>query len=120
MDKSNYFLIISIVGGLFVASLSRIWKMLNNTNLLKRKDDGSIHWSFEISYLFINSLLGGLVGLGAYLLLDYTNYITDKSLLTFISCMFASASGEVFTLVQAKVIKTVEEMKDKDLEDATR
>ncbi len=70
-------------------------------------------------FVFINSLLGGLVGLGTYLVLDYTNYITDQSLLTFISCMFASASGEVFTLVQAKVIKTIEEMRE-DLDDATR
>jgi len=109
MDKYDYFTIV-IAGGAGMALLSRAWKMVNNIHLLKRKKDGKIHWTFELTYLFINSLLGGVVGLGAYILLQYTGYITDQSVLTFVSCMFASASGEVFTLVQSKVIKAVEDM----------
>ena len=107
--------LLTFLGGATIASLSRIWKLMNNLHLIKKKENGKTHWIFEITYLFVNSLLGGLVGLGAYILIKYSGYITDQSVLTFVSCMFATASGEVFILVQNKVIKTVEGLEKENL-----
>jgi len=121
MDKSDYLIFLfTFIGGATVASLSRIWKLLNNLHFVKRKEDGKIHWIFELTYLFVNSLLGGLVGLGAYILIQYSGYITDQSVLTFVSCMFATASGEVFLLVQSKVLRTVEKLEKEDIVDGSR
>ena len=121
MEKADYLIfLLTFLGGATVASLSRIWKLLNNLHLVRKKENGKTHWVFESIYLLVNSLLGGLVGLGAYILINYSGYITDQSVLTFISCMFATASGEVFILVQNKVLKTVEKLEKEDLDETVR
>ena len=121
MEKADYLIfLLTFLGGATVASLSRIWKLLNNLHLVRKKENGKTNWVFESIYLLVNSLLGGLVGLGAYILINYSGYITDQSVLTFISCMFATASGEVFILVQNKVLKTVEKLEKEDLDETVR
>jgi len=118
MDKTDYIMFsLTFLGGAFVASLSRIWKLLNNLDLIRKREDGRTNWVYESTYLFVNSLLGGLVGLGAYILIKYSGYVTDQSTLTFVSCMFATASGEVFILIQNKVLKTVEKLEKEDLDE---
>jgi hypothetical protein len=120
MEKTDYLIfLLTFLGGAIVASLSRIWKLLNNLHLVRKKENGKTNWTFEIIYLFINSLLGGLVGLGAYILIKYSGYITDQAVLTFVSCMFATASGEVFLMVQNKVIKTVEKLEKENIDETT-
>jgi len=121
MEKTDYIIfLLTFLGGATVASLSRIWKLLNNLHLVRKKENGKTNWVFESIYLLTNSLLGGLVGLGAYILINYSGYITDQSVLTFVSCMFATASGEVFLMVQSKVLKTVEKLEKEDFNEANR
>jgi len=116
MEKTEWFVfLVTFIGGATVASLSRIWKLLNNVQMIKRTADDKVNWLFEGVYLLINSLLGGVVGLGAYILLNYTGYITDPTVVTFVSCMFATASGEVFLMVQDKVKRAVEKLENESI-----
>jgi len=116
MDKFDYLLyvLIYLLAGA-VAIMSRSWKLLNNKKIIARNNNGEINWSYERVYFFVNMLIGGFVGIGTYLLLDYLKYINDINLVIFISCLVATASGEVFSMLQAKVVKTVEEMSKEDL-----
>ena len=121
MEKVDWFVyFVTFIGGATVASLSRVWKLLNNMHMIKRTANDKVHWLFEGIYLLVNSLLGGVVGLGAYILLNYTGYITAPTVVTFVSCMFATASGEVFLMVQNKVKKTVEKLESDEENESIR
>jgi len=113
--ERNSFLTYGIVfaGGFLMAVLSYVWFLLNNPHEIKRTAEDKINWGFHIFYGAVNAILGGFVGLGAYFLITYFEVIDSIPVIVFISSTIASASGEIFTILQKKVVRVAKKADEK-------
>jgi len=108
MTNVNLFLYlgISFILGSFIALVTRAWHLLNNPRKIKKNKDGKICWWFEIIYGFVGSLIGGIVAVVGFLVAGHLG-ITDQLIQVAIAGSFATAGGEIWLLLQKKIMKFV-------------
>lgn len=111
MNNNSLFVYLSIsfILGSFIALVTRAWHLLNNTKKIKKNKQGKICWWFEILYGFVGSLIGGIVAVIGFLIAGHIG-VTDQLLQVAIAGSFATAGGELWLLLQKKVMVLVHKL----------
>ena len=110
--NSLLFWLVSIFASGLVGVVSRIWFLLNNPGDINRIN-GSINWKFEILYGIVSFIISVFLGVSAIILLNYLEWIDDPMVVIVIGCSISTVSGEAFTILQNKVLKTLKKLDEK-------
>jgi len=97
------YLSVSFVLGSAIALVTRAWHLLNNTKKIKKNKQGKICWWFEVAYGFVGSLIGGFVAVVGFLIAGHLG-VEDQIYQVAIAGSFATAGGEIWLLLQKKVM----------------
>lgn len=104
------FLFVFLLGS-FISGLSKLYEIKNNPQKISRHENGKINWGYCIFANTLEVLVGGLVALGAFLILQHFQ-LADGYLQIVIVGAVSTAAGRIFELVQQIAYKQVQNKLD--------
>lgn len=97
----------------FITLLSRLKHLIDNPKDIIKHDDGKIDWMYNVFVNFVELLIGGVVGIGVGVVLEYYHLLEGNMLLLAVA-MSGLAAGKIFESVQRKIHKKIDESENSD------
>jgi hypothetical protein len=99
--------------GAFLAIVAKGNSIRNNPEIMRRHETGEIHWPWLIYDLTIEMVVGGVVAVGAYAVIDYSGVDVTSEWMPFFAGSAAIVGNHIFTKVQEKLISKADEQLDR-------
>lgn len=101
------------MGGMIWMLLARFNHYSRFPDMIHRHEDGRVNWKWMLFINITAVLTGGAVSTVAFMVIKYTNVVTDEWSVFFAS-LFGIAADKIFMLMQQKMYQKVEERLDEE------
>lgn len=109
----NKEILITFMIAAFITLLSRLKRIVDKPDDIVRTVDGKIKWGYMIFVNFVELLIGGVVGIGIGVILEYY-HLLDGNMLLLAVAMSGLAGGKIFEAVQQRIHRKIDEHENDD------
>lgn len=101
-------IILTFLIATFITLLSRFKHLIDNPHDVVRHEDGKINWAYNVFINTVELLIGGVVGVGVGVILEYYHLLEGNMLMLAVATS-GLAAGKIFEAVQHKIHKKIED-----------
>lgn len=113
MNFDREIILITFLIATFITLLSRFKRLIDNPTEVVRHEDGRINWIYNVFVNTVELLIGGVVGVGVGVVLEYYHLLEGNMLMLAVA-LSGLGAGKIFEAAQRRIHKKVDDVADSD------